>query len=113
MLQVEQSLYSPWVLRRKSYFRDGERNYSKGRRGMMPGSVQEVRLRKSVVVITERKSRIGRAGVTLTQTCFITKMQNSTTTINEQTYQHAFGPQSLKEPVMQHLQKNLLLPGQA
>lgn len=79
----------------------------------MPGSVQEVRLRKTVVVITERKKRIGRAGVTFIHTCFITKMQKRTTTTSEQTYQHELGPQSLMEPVMQQPQKNLLLPGQA
>lgn len=80
---------------------------------MMPGSVQDVRLRKIVVVITDRKKRIGRAGVTFIHTCFITKMQKRTTITNEQTYQHAFGPQSLIEPVMQQPQKNLLFPGQA
>lgn len=80
---------------------------------MIPGSVQDVRLRKTVVVITERKKRTGRAGVTFIHTCFITKMQKRTTTTSEQTYQQALGPQSFIGPVMQHPQKNRLFPGQA
>jgi hypothetical protein len=40
-------------------------------------------------------------------------MQKRTTTIREQTYQQALGPQSFIGPVMQHPQKNRLFPGQA
>lgn len=79
---------------------------------MMPGSVQEVRLRKRVVVATERKRRMGRAGVTLVHTSATTKMQYMMRTISVQMYQHALGPQSfLVDAVMQQPQKKLLFPG--
>jgi hypothetical protein len=39
-----------------------------GCRGIIPGSVHEVRFKKIVVVITERKKRMGRAGVIFIQT---------------------------------------------
>lgn len=72
--------------------------------GMIPGSVQEVRLRKSVVVITQRKRRMGSAGVTLLHTSLITKMEKSTITMSAQMYQQELAPQSLMDPVMQHPQ---------
>jgi hypothetical protein len=71
---------------------------------MIPGSVQEVRLRKMVVVITERKRRMGRAGVTLSQTYLMTKTQKRMMTSDEQIYQQELAPQSLMEPVMQQPQ---------
>jgi hypothetical protein len=74
---------------------------------MMPGSVQEVRMRKRVVVVAERKSRIGSAGVTLVHTSPRMKMQKSSRTKKEQPYQQALAPQSFfNGPVTQHPQKN-------
>ena len=41
----------------------------------MPGSVQEVKFKKIVVVKTDKKKIIGRAGVILFQTCVRIKIQ--------------------------------------
>ena len=73
-----------------------------GLRGMMPGSVHEVRLRKKEVVAIERKRSMGRAGVTLFHTSLTTKMQYISSTMSAQEYQQALAPQSfLVEAVIQ------------
>lgn len=79
---------------------------------MMPGSVHAVRWKKIVVAMTERKKKMGRAGVALFQTSLRMKTEKRTTTTSMQSHQQRLGPQSEVGPVMHLPNRNWLRPGQ-
>ena len=80
---------------------------------MIPGSEHEVKLRKSVVVATDRKNKIGRAGVTLVHTSVRMKAEKRMRTMSAQQYQQVLAAQSfLMGAVMQQPQKKWFFVGQ-
>ena len=73
---------------------------------MIPGSVQAVRWKKIVVAMTDRKKKMGSAGVALFQTSLSTNTEKSTTTTSMQIHQQRLGPQSEVGPVTHFPQRN-------